>query len=108
MFWSPKFRAASNQVIDIRHVVSFVVQMGNVQGRAWLRVVQNLAVSVLLEATYIDNWILRWHLTEGKIISQHLGSVAILWTDTEVIVKKILSHKAPRDNQMKHATIPVA
>lgn len=66
---SPPFQTTSHEVISIKGIVPLLVCSGDLNVRTWSRIVEHLAVDLLLVASSIDSCVRRISSTDGTAVS---------------------------------------
>lgn len=92
---SPKFTMARKELFTIPVVIPHIIKIGNFQGLIWLRIVQRLALNVLLKMTFINKFTQGIFPMGRKIQCEHLVAIATLSAETEAEVKSTFSDKVP-------------
>lgn len=70
-----------------------------------MRIIQNLAIKVLIGTKYVEKCIQIIFPMKNKVLSEHLAPVALQKKGAEVNVTTLLSREALMDEQKEHTTI---
>lgn len=81
----PQMQTANCNVFNIESIWPLFTCIGDLCVRAWFRIVDNLAVDILLGTSFIDRCIQRTFRTECEIGPSHSESLRIILTKTSII-----------------------
>lgn len=105
----PRLHTATNQAITIEDAIPLHICIGNIHVCVWFGIVENLAVDVLVETSFIKGSVRSIFLAEGKVVPRSLHAVAIIKTH-RTAVQSILNVENDRShnafNQSKSHHVP--
>lgn len=75
---NPGLTAVANQSVEVQGVILLHVRIGDLRFRIWFRVVQSLAVPLLLGTFFIDRFVLTIFTPERQLVPEQSQTVAFL------------------------------
>lgn len=88
---SPPLRPVNHEVVPVQGIMARSIQIANLCTRAWFKVVDNLAVHVLVVTSFIDRCICSDILHWAKIVPWHWRPAVILCTRRRRWIRYLLT-----------------